>query len=129
MNEIIYEPANNNFRIFRRNYENKGFFFLTRFLLSLDAEGKKWQENIFCAVIGLLTPSSLALDMFCFCAYYCVIFAYKVALLLMKLILSLIKIIIQNSIGVGLKIAAVALALILLVIKWHEIISFVKNLF
>ena len=122
MNEIIYEPANNNFRIFRRNYENKGFFFLTRFLLSLDAEGKKWQENIFCVFVGLMSFFTVPADLVCVACFYVLKGCYKI-------ILYFIKIVFNNFLGTFLRIATTLLTILILWLKWQEITDFIKNLF
>lgn len=124
MNEIIYIPEKRHFKIYRRSpYSCKiGFFFFTRFLYGLDCDGKQWQENIFCVFVGLMSFFTVPADLVCVACFYVLKGFYKI-------ILYFIKIVFNNLLGTFLKIATTLLTILILWLKWQEIMDFIKNLF
>ena len=129
MNEIIYEPQKVRFKIFRVYEVKPGAFFLTRLLFAFDSEGRAWQQNIFAALTGVFVPVALMLDFASLIVYYSAKILYKMFCGVWRVILYAAKVVLNNFLGVFLKVVTVLLILLITWLKWHEITSFIKNLF
>lgn len=129
MNEIIYIPEKQHFRIFRRKLPEFGWFFVTRILYTIDCEGKAWQENLFCAVIGAGTFPAVAIDLCCVFVVYAAKAVFFIFRGLWNITQNAVKVALNSFLGTFLKIAAVLLTLLITYLKWHEITDFIKNLF
>lgn len=128
-NEIIYEPQKQHFRIFLFKEVKFGFWYLTRLLFSLDTEGKEWQQNIFCVCVGCVAFFTIILDVFCIIIFYAVKLIYNCLLSLWRLLIFAAKVVLNNFVGVGLKVVTIIAVALILWLKWHEITDFIRNLF
>ena len=129
MIEEVYEKVTTRFKIYRVHDVKFGTFYLTRLLFAFDCEGRNWQENAFAALAGCLAPAALVLDLAGIVVAYLAKYIYKMLCGLTRLLMYAAKVVLTNFLGVFLKLVTVVTIILILWLKWHEITSFIKNLF
>ena len=129
-NEEVFIPAEA-FSVHQRYCPNFGIFYAVRVLLSIKAQGGQWWQKVtfYACFTALLLPVALTVDFVSLAVYLCYILVKKLFQILAALILLLLETLIKKFVGVILLISALCISLILIYLKWHEIISYLDKLF
>jgi len=127
--EIIYVPYIERVRYRKLNARKREFFVLFWFIWSYKAEGgKMWQRfilftlQLFCSILLVPLDAILILVKYTFIAVGILLNEFKDTLKL------LFATIIKRFIGTFLLIAGITIPLLLLYVKWNEIIDFIDKL-
>lgn len=123
---IILEPVKQRFKLKIRHRVDFGFFYITRCLYSIEADGREWQQNLFVAVVGVLTLATIAIDIVTMLCVLLLRLSYYVCKSGLNLLIYAVKVVLNRFLGTVLKWLAIVLIILILYLKWHDISEIIR---
>lgn len=123
---IILEPVKQRFHLKIRHRVDFGFFYITRCLYSIEADGREWQQNLFVAVVGVLTLATIAIDVVTMLCVLLLRLSYYACKNGLHLLIYAVKLVLNKFLGTVLKYVAIILIILIVILKWHDISEIIR---